>query len=138
MSKYDPETRAAVMAGLLQGQSITQAAEAYRIPRSTVARWRKKAHTLLQDVPTEGVAQVEEIGALLIRYLRAGLEAVAKQQEVFADLTWLREQRASELAVLHGVQLDKLVRLLEAMEGAPVKPIPPTGNGNRVRQHGTL
>ncbi|MEX2529844.1 MAG: helix-turn-helix domain-containing protein [Gemmatimonadota bacterium] len=137
MARHDEETRAQVMAALLQGQSIDQAAEAYSVPRSTVARWRKRARGLLGELDAGGT-DVEEIGGALLAYLRAGLESVRKQQEVFSDPTWLREQSASELAVLHGVQLDKLVRLLEALEGSGVQPATSSGNGhprNRVRGH---
>jgi len=138
MARHDDETRAQVMGALLQGQSIDQAAEAYSIPRSTVARWRKKAHGLLGELDAGGT-DVQDIGSALLAYLRAGLEAVRKQQDVFSDPTWLRKQSASELAVLHGVQVDKLVRLLTALEGSGVRPEEPSTNGharNRVRQYG--
>ena len=58
------------------------------------------------------------VGELLIEYLRASIASLVMQTQVFGDREWLEQQDASSLAVLHGVQTDKVVRLLEAM-GAP-------------------
>jgi transposase-like protein len=136
MTRHDDATRAQVMASLLQGQSIDHAAETYSIPRSTVARWRKKARGLLGELDGPEAGDVAAIGDLLMHYMREGLETVAAQQQVFRDPTWLREQSASEAAVLHGVVVDKLVRLLEALDGSGF--VAPSTNGthtNRVKRH---
>jgi transposase-like protein len=111
VSKYNEETKAAVMASLLSGQSVTAVAKEYDIPRGTIAGWSAQANSELANVSNEKKA---EIGDLLIEYLRANLEALKKQVLVFSDAAWLREQSASEAAVLHGVMADKSMRLLEA------------------------
>lgn len=38
-----------------------------------------------------------------------------EQVKVFRDPNWLKQQSASEAAVLHGVIADKQIRLLEAL-----------------------
>lgn len=111
MKRYhDPETKAAVMASLLAGQSIDSVVADYNIPRGTVAGWKRELNAAdLYD--TEKKA---DIGDLLLIYLRANLDALAAQAALFADPQWLRKQSASEAAVLHGVMTDKAIRLMEA------------------------
>jgi transposase-like protein len=110
--EYSEETKAAVMAALLTGQSISAVAKEYQIPRGTVAAWSSSRNGTVQqpDADTK-----KEIGALLIEYLKASLRTLAKQVEFFGDETWLRKQEASQVAVLHGVSADKVIRLLESL-----------------------
>ena len=112
-TEYTAETRAAVMASLTAGQSISQVAAEYKIPRGTVSSWARNTYKAA-PVSTEKRAL---IGELLVDYLQSTLKALKAQTEVFADKEWLRAQEASQLAVLHGVMTDKAVRLLEAMGG---------------------
>jgi transposase-like protein len=110
---YDPETRAAAMAALLAGQSVTTVAAEYRLPHSTVSRWRADAR--------RGAARSDDVGALLLDYLRENLTTLRAQAVAFRDPEWLRTQDASAVGVLHGVLTDKAVRLLEALDGAPIR-----------------
>lgn len=98
------------MAALLAGQSINSAARQYNIPVGTIKYWRAKNESFNTVDPQKR----EEIGQRLHSYLLASLDALKAQAMVFADETWLREQPANELAVLHGVIADKGIRLLEA------------------------
>ena len=117
---HSDETKAAVMAALLEGQSISQCAEEYDIPRSTVGNWSAKLNKAgVPDIPD---TKKEQIGDLLIKYLRANLATLEAQAEMFRDRKWLEKQGAAEAATLHGVMTDKAVRLLEALtksEGVP-------------------
>ena len=118
---YTDDTKAAVMAALLTGQSVTQVAKEYEIPPGTVSNWKRKAWEAAGDGfgASEGLPR-EELGALLLDYLRASLKALRIQAELFADQEWLQKQTAAEVAILHGVMTDKAVRLLEALsKGAP-------------------
>lgn len=118
---YSEETKAAVMAALLAGQSVTRAAEAYRIPLGTVKMWsaslaeRRAELKASQPEPTTK----NRIGALLVEYLEASLTALRAQVDAFADPAWIKTQSAADAAVLHGVLTDKAVRLLEALGGPP-------------------
>ena len=107
---HNPEVRAAVMAALLAGQGVSELAEQYKLPTSTISRWKGEA--------TEGVTA--DVGDLLLGYLQENLKTLREQAIAFRDVGWLREQKASDLAILHGVMIDKCVRLLEVMEGGPV------------------
>lgn len=119
---YKDETKAAVMAALLQGQSVTSVAKEYEIPKGTVSGWKKKAEEAAPEQIATQKEQATEIGQLLIDYLRANLTALKVQAEKFQNKAWLHKQSAAEVATLHGVMTDKAVRLLEALsqtEGVP-------------------
>jgi hypothetical protein len=59
-----------------------------------------------------------ELDDLVGGLLRAIIVSLQVQTEQFADKTWLRQQNAADLAVLFGVQSDKLFRILEAAHAA--------------------
>lgn len=109
---YDDHTKAAVMAALLAGQSISQVAEQYQIPRGTVAVWSAQTD---RSQPVANTKKAE-LGDLIVEYLREALTTFAEQQRHFRDKAWLNKQPADQLAVLHGVAVDKAVRLLAALE----------------------
>lgn len=111
---YSEDTKAAAMASLLEGQSVSAVAKEYEIPVGTVKGWKSKVGGSGQ-VPTQ---KTEEIGELLVGYLQTNLHTLRAQSEFFADREWLSKQTASEVAVLHGVITDKSIRLLEAMGGS--------------------
>ena len=50
--------------------------------------------------------------------LRETISTLTAQVIVLRDETWLSQQAATELANLHGVQFDRALRLLEAIEPA--------------------
>lgn len=104
------------MAALLEGQSIRQIAERFNLSKSVVQNWRGGL-TLEQKAQVQ--SQKRDFGELLAGYLAANLAALQVQAEQFADRAWLAKQDASEAAVLHGVMVDKAVRLLEAAEPSP-------------------
>lgn len=116
MAQHSDETKAAVLAALLTGQSVSDVARQYDIPLGTVKTWKNRA--MKQPVSSVSSAKKEEIGDLLLGYLEASLTALREQIVVFSDPDWLRKQTASEAAVLHGVMMDKAIRLLEALSKA--------------------
>lgn len=111
MKRYSSETKAAVLAALMEGQSITKVAKEYDIPKGTVSSWKKRNANI--------ATQKKEVGELLVKYLETNLEALQAQAEAFKNTEWLKKQTASDAAVLHGVMTDKAVRLLEALSNAP-------------------
>lgn len=112
---HAPELRAQVMAALMAGQRVNEVAHQFGLDTGLVSRWRKTAGVELQQVAAKNG---EDYGSLLDAYLRETLTTLAVQQRHFRDIEWLRKQPASELAVLHGISVDKALRLLEAAEAA--------------------
>lgn len=115
-TEYSPEVKAAVMQALAEGQAISYVAAQYDIPAGTIRSWRSR----MNGAPVAVVADQKKarIGDLLIEYVEESLASLKKQTEHFSDKTWLAQQDASALAMLHGVQTDKIIRLLEALARA--------------------
>lgn len=108
---HTDETRAAVIAAVHQGESVKSVSRKFGIGAATVRRWRDAAG-VATFVPQKG----PDLGVLVARYLAAGLEALEAQARLFGDADWAKRQPAGELAVLHGVLADKLIRVLAALE----------------------
>ena len=111
---YSPETKAAAMAALLEGQAVNKVAADFKLPGGTVRAWRHR----MKGTAVVATGKREEVGDLLVQYLHANLVTLKAQLIVFADPKWLQQQNAADAAVLHGVMTDKAIRLLEAL-GAP-------------------
>lgn len=114
---YDEATKAAVMAALLDGQSVSSVAKEYKIPKGTVSSWKKDAWETyvgggVEKKPTQ---KRNRIGKLIMDGLEAKLLAIKAMADVFAEKDWVRKQPASEIAVLFGVVSDKAFRVLEAL-----------------------
>lgn len=112
MQQYSDETKAAVLAAIASGTSILNASRQFKVPRSTVRTWCRSAGLSPLVTPEKK----QDLGALVARYLTAGLETLEAQARLFADPEWVKKQSAGELAVLHGVLADKLIRVLSAVE----------------------
>lgn len=112
MAKHSDEVKAAVVAALLSGQSVCEVAREYNIPRGTVSAWKSRRGP--KTVATDAT-QKKEIGDLILEYLRANLETLKVQAELFRDRKWISRQSADSAAVLHGVMTDKAIRILEAL-----------------------
>lgn len=113
---HSEEVRAAVIAALLAGQGVSETADQYKLPKQTVANWKK-------TLTPEQMGQIktkkgERFGDLVGTYLEETLNTLAVQVRHFRDPAWLAKQPADGLAVLHGVCTDKAIRLLEAAERA--------------------
>lgn len=109
-------TRAAVIAALLEGQAVTKVAEDYKIDKATVSRLRKA-------IPAEALQQVAtkkeiDIAGKIADHLNASFEALTNILAVTRDHAWLAKQNASDLATFSGVTADKVFRVLEAIENA--------------------
>lgn len=114
MAEYDDATKAAALAALLAGQAPSLVAATFGIPVGTLKSW--KSRQLRGDsVATVATDSRERIGTLLLDYLAETLETLRIQQKVFRDTEWLRKQSAAEVATLHGISVDKAIRLLEGL-----------------------
>jgi hypothetical protein len=104
------------MAALMQGQSIRYVSRAYDVPKTTVASWGKELAGLTGGVPPVPDKKKEEIENLLIDLLIAKLKSQIAIAEHSGDKKWLNTQDASAVALLAGVNDDKLIRLIEKFE----------------------
>lgn len=109
---YSDETKAAVMAALLAGQSVSSIAKEYQIPKGTVSGWKEKAQGVVNQ--TTQKKESGEIGEALLRLLTTEIETLTQLSLASRDVTWVHKQSAADLAVFAGVKQDKLMRMLEA------------------------
>ena len=122
------EIKAAAMADLLLLSPATVAAK-YGLKPATVRQW--KSRELPEQTPidvTVVALKKQHIGALMLEYLEASLNALTAQAYVASDPEYINRQPASELAILHGVIADKSVRLVEALQHGTPDPVPSTGD----------
>ena len=111
--EYSPEVKAAVMAALMDGQSLRQIEREHGVPKSTVAAWGKETDGIVMSVRDTLDAKKAQIAELLVDLFVAKLESQIALAKHAGDRDWLKEQEASAVAVLLGVSDDKLIRLLE-------------------------
>ena len=115
-TKYSEDVRAQCVAAMLEGQGFPIVSKEFHVPQSTLQYWKKKAAGQLPTSVREH--RESRIANLIGEYLEASLETLKAQTIAFRDPDWLREQSAAEVGVLHGVLLDKSVRILDAIERA--------------------
>lgn len=116
MKRIADDTRAAVMAALLEGQAVTKVADDYKLSKATVSRLRS-------EIPAEALEQIEtkkqiDIAGKIADHLDASFEALTNILAVTRNDAWLSKQNASDLATFSGVTADKVFRVLEAIENA--------------------
>lgn len=113
--RHDDAVKAAVIADLLNGLRISEAAEKHNLPVGTVKSW---AHRMRTDKDSLLVTEdrAERIGDLVFDNLEAMLRTQnAILNHVSTQPQWLERQDASDLAILFGVISDKAFRILEAL-----------------------
>lgn len=117
MSKtvYSDETKAAVIAALLTGQSVGHVAKEYKIPVGTIKGWKSRMINGAESspVPTQKKAA---LGDMILGLLEEELISLQAMSRAFRDPVWLAEQNAADAAVLFGVMQDKAFRKIEALD----------------------
>lgn len=107
----DDAVKAAALADLVVMSPAAVAAK-YSLNPVTVRVWKGREGRGL----VTGVTQKSErLQALFYEYLEANLNAQIAQAYVTADPAYIERQPAGELATLHGVLNDKLIRAVDAL-----------------------
>ena len=106
------EDKAAVIAALLTGATVSEIVRALKVPETTVRRLRR-------DLTSEELAEVGGLlGArledLVFEYAAANFKALIAQAEVASDATYLKKAPPQQLALLHTALADQAVRVLDA------------------------
>ena len=106
------EVKAQGVAMFFQGHTSSYIADALGVPLNTVKGWKREAMpAITKEMRAEWAEQIEYN---LYRTIIMAQNAMLKQLEVMSDEHWIRTQTAHDLATLHGITHDKVVRLLEA------------------------
>lgn len=88
--------KAAAIAALVLGDSPTEVANRYCLPRGTVRNWQPEAEKLAEVSPISG----GRISDLVESYVVSGIESLTAQAKQAGNLEWLTKQSAKELAAL--------------------------------------
>lgn len=118
MAEYSDQVKAQALAQLLAGLAPSDVARATGIPVGTLRSWKSRQQHG-ESVATVATESRERIGELLLEYLEVTLGTLIVQQKAFTNVEWILKQSAAEIATLHGVSVDKAVRLLEGLSDAP-------------------
>lgn len=123
-AKDDVDVKAQALALMATGVAVTEVSRRLRIGYKTLMRWKE------EEAYSVTISEQAVIGELIIKYIRTSFETLTKQAELFGDKAWLAKQRASDVAILHGVVADKMHRLLEAMSQPTDPTVPPSLEGH--------
>lgn len=119
--EYDNETKAAVIADLLAGETVSGLARKYKIPKGTVSAWQKRAAEPIRErVANSATQKGDEIADLLMRLVEADLCGLIAIADHMTNREWLFVQDAAALGNLKGITHDKVMRMLEALEPSNV------------------
>lgn len=110
---HSQETRDAVLAALLAGDSASRVSRELRVARTTVLTWRDQAGIGATPVRPE---RREAINARVVDLLDQILATLRAQAAAFDDPAWLKEHPPSEAATLWGVLADKAIYLGATLE----------------------
>jgi Transposase len=110
---YPPETRAAVVAAVLAGESVNKVSKRFGIGRATIVHWRD----LAERPPASPALQQkkEALGEQVYGLLEDSIAALRFQLRATSNEAWIRAQSADQLAIFYGVLADKAIRLLAAI-----------------------
>lgn len=87
----------------------------YGLNPATVRKWKSRE---MRHLVTSVTQKSERLQVLFYEYLEANLNAQIAQAYVAAEPTYIERQPAGELATLHGVLNDKLIRAVDALRPA--------------------
>lgn len=132
-TSHDNTKRAAVLASLLTGESVSAVARAHGVGKATVSRWRDEAG-FVPDAERSGTekkglllapSERRDLGERVGDYLDDILVTLRAQAIHGRDPVWLQAQGADALAIFHGVLADKAIRLLGALQSDEPLPLEP-------------
>lgn len=116
---HSSQKRAAAIADLLTGETVSEVAARHNLNKSVVSRWKARIPAgELQRVATKKGEQLDEA---VFGCVRGNLESLTAQAKATSDREWIMKQPARDLAMLHGVMFDKSFRILETVNREPRK-----------------
>lgn len=113
--KKDDTVRAAVMAALLEGQTVSAVARKLKLSKATVSRI--KTAILPAQLKQTETEKRDKITVLIETHLETALGLANElATKTIKNDNWVAKQPAGEVAVFYGVLTDKAFRILEAAQ----------------------
>lgn len=110
---HSEETRSAVLAALVAGESASRVSRQFSVSRTTVLTWRDQAGIGATPVRPE---RREAINERVIALLDQILDTLRAQAAAFNDPAWLKEHTPTEAGTLWGILADKAIYLGSTLE----------------------
>jgi Transposase len=118
---YPADIRARVLAAILAGVSVSEAARANGVDKRVASRWAKQDATLATArTNARDRFAPDAMGAAIAELIFVHLDTLQKQLEFVAGAGYLREQPAGGVAELLETEADTLIRLLSGLR--PMQP----------------
>lgn len=114
VTAYSPSVKAAVLAAILAGTSVKDAAAQYGPAEATIRGWVAE-HNRHPSVDVQHLKKTTDISDLIATYLQTLMRALVIQAEVTSDAEYILRQDADKLAILHGVFADKGIAILDRL-----------------------
>jgi len=105
---HPQDLRAEVVAAVLAGTTIAQAARQYALSKQTVSRW-------VNDETNGTDTPARDLGELILELIGDHIATIQAQLQATTRPEWLEKQPAAELAQLVAVERDTVLRLLAGL-----------------------
>ena len=113
-AEFNYELRSKAIAMFLLGHSPEYVVKELKVNINTARSWHLRRREILSRELREFYSSTIEMN--LFQTIVESQEAMLAQLKVMKDAQWIRKQSAHDLAVLHGITHDKVIRLLEAAQ----------------------
>jgi len=109
---HPPELRAQVVAAVLAGTTVAQAAAQFKLDKGLVSRWVATTEPVATVATRQRARDPETVAELLYDLVADHVEALRVQLQAASRPEWLAQQSAAELAQLVVAERDTLIRVL--------------------------
>jgi len=109
---HPPELRAQVVAAVLAGTTVAQAAAQFKLDKGLVSRWVATTAPVATVATRQRARDPETVAELLFDLVADHVQALRVQLQAASRAEWLAQQSAADLAQLVVAERDTLIRVL--------------------------
>ncbi len=118
---YPPEAKTRALAALLAGERPRAVARDHGIPFETVRTWRRRLRSGKMNPLKKGDGDL--LAESLRRYLESSIETLeAHSRHLLANPEVVRGIPTVEIALKHGAEVDRTIRILELLPALGIHP----------------
>jgi len=116
---HSPELRAQVVAAIIAGATVAQAAQRFGLRKQTVSEWLQTEE--VRTVRTTRERTPEVLEAMIFDLVAEHITTLRAQLQAAAATAYVQGQTAGDLAQLLGTERDTLIRLLAGFRPVDVQ-----------------
>jgi len=107
---HSPELRAQVVAAIIAGSTVAEAAQRFGLSKQTVSEWLQTDE--IRTVRTTRERTPEVLEAMIFDLVAEHITTIRAQLQATASAAYVQGQSAGDIAALLGTERDTLIRLL--------------------------